>query len=136
MGNFVARIRELLGKGINLWLYEIVGLLAGLMDAVVWTPATGVTTTTLTLTNDHNGNILLFTNASGCTVTVPDTLTLGFSCILVQDSAGVVTLAAGGATTFTGPTSVTPPYTVTEQGASMVISKISATRVLVSGAAA
>ncbi len=59
-----------------------------------------VSTTTYTLLSTDTGLIVEFTHASGCTVTLPNSLAVGFNCAIVQTaSSGQVTLsAASGAT--------------------------------------
>jgi len=60
------------------------------------------TTTSRTLSNSDNGKIIVFTNSSSIDVTIPDTLTSGFSCTLVQSGAGQVTVAASGSASVFG----------------------------------
>ena len=68
-----------------------------------------ITATTLTLSTVHKGKDLVFTNASGCAVTVPGTLPDTFGCSLIRDSgAGSITITAGsGATKLVNPPSHT-----------------------------
>jgi hypothetical protein len=58
------------------------------------------TTTSRTLSDSDNGKVILCTNAATITVTVPSTLTAGFSCKLVQGGAGIVGVVAGSGTTL------------------------------------
>lgn len=51
-----------------------------------WIPAS-----TLTLSDKHQGRLLVFTNV--CTVTIPTGLRAGFSCGWLQAGTGVVTIA-------------------------------------------
>lgn len=53
-----------------------------------WIPAS-----TLTLSDKHQGRLLVFTNA--CVVTVPAGLRAGFSCGFLQAGTGVVTFTPG-----------------------------------------
>lgn len=70
------------------------GLPGGLAPSLI------VSTGTVTLSSAlHNGKTLVFTNAAGCTVTVPQDLPLDFSCVIVQRAAGQVFMQAGGAAT-------------------------------------
>ena len=57
-------------------------------------------TTARTLSNSDNGKVIVCTNASTITVTIPSTLTAGFSCKLVQGGAGIVGVSAGSGTTL------------------------------------
>lgn len=64
--------------------------------------------TTATLGEEHRGKFLYFTNAAGCTVTVPTTLKKGFSCILMQDdSTGTISLTGA---TVNGKNATTAQY--------------------------
>ncbi|MEB3214381.1 MAG: hypothetical protein VKL39_23740, partial [Leptolyngbyaceae bacterium] len=67
-----------------------------------------VSGTTLTLSEDHRGKFLYFTNAAGCTVTVPTTLKKGFSCVMMQDHVSG-TISTTGAT-VNGKTATTAQY--------------------------
>lgn len=58
------------------------------------------TTTARTLSNSDNGKVIVCTNASTITVTIPNSLTAGFSCKLVQGGAGLVNVAAAPGTTL------------------------------------
>jgi Major tropism determinant N-terminal domain len=62
-----------------------------------------ISTTTYTLTQADNGFIILFTNAAGCTVTLPASgIVVGFITHLHQEGAGqVIVTAAGGVSTRT-----------------------------------
>lgn len=65
------------------------------------TPAiTTVSTSSYTLNNDNNGKIIVFTNGSAVTLTIPAGLTANFTCSLVQYGAGQVTVAAGSGVTL------------------------------------
>lgn len=61
-------------------------------------PGTPITesTTTRTLSDSDHGRTILCTHASGCAVTVPDTVTPGLTVLLVQRGAGQVTIAGSG----------------------------------------
>lgn len=85
------------------------------------------------LSDADNQKVILFTNAGGCSVTVPASLSGGFSVTLVQDSAGAVTLVAGAGLTFLASAAVVAPYTTFDQGSAMGVLKISATRALIFG---
>lgn len=54
---------------------------------------------TLALSNAHNGKLLRFSQA--CTVTIPSTLQVDFSCGWSQESNGAVTFAPGPGTNLT-----------------------------------
>ena len=55
------------------------------------------TTTARTLGDSDNGKVIVFSNSSAVTVTVPDGLTSGFGCTIVQGGNGKVTVVASGA---------------------------------------
>jgi hypothetical protein len=57
-------------------------------------------TTARTLSNSDNGKVIVCTNASTITVTIPNSLTAGFSCKLVQGGAGLVNVIAASGTTL------------------------------------
>jgi len=79
--------------------------LSGLFDPLV------VTGTSLTLDDDdHRGKFIYFTNGSAITVTVPNTLKIGFTCVLMQDGGGTVSITGSGGTTINGKTSTTGQY--------------------------
>lgn len=57
------------------------------------------TGTTYTLTTGDDGKVVELNNAGAITLTVPNSLPQGFSCLIVQAGSGQVTVAAGvGAT--------------------------------------
>jgi hypothetical protein len=58
------------------------------------------TTTARTLSNSDNGKVIVCTNASTITVTIPNSLTAGFSCKLVQGGAGLVKVVAAAGSTL------------------------------------
>jgi hypothetical protein len=51
-----------------------------------------------TLGSTDNNKVFLITSASNITVTVPNTLPVGFSCQFIQGGAGAITLNASGVT--------------------------------------
>jgi hypothetical protein len=53
-----------------------------------------------TLIANDNGRVIVFTNGSAVTLTVPSGLGAGFSCSVVQYGAGQVTVAAGSGATL------------------------------------
>jgi hypothetical protein len=69
-------------------------------DAVVTTATTvnAQTGTTYTLLSSDNGKTVYLNNAAAITVTVPSGLPAGFSCSVVQEGAGQVTLSASSTT--------------------------------------
>jgi hypothetical protein len=89
--------------------------IAGTLSAAVATPgvsglapvSTPITEsgTTRTLSDADHGRVILCTHASGCAVTVPHTLTAGFTCTLVQrgGASAFVTAAGSGGLTVTPP---------------------------------
>lgn len=62
---------------------------------IISNPQTG---TTYTLQSSDNLRLLTFNNGSATTVTLPTTLSAGFSCFIENIGAGTVTLNAGSAT--------------------------------------
>jgi len=58
------------------------------------------TGTTYTLAASDNGKVVDLANASAITVTVPNSLAVGFNCIIAQSGAGQVTIAAGSGATL------------------------------------
>lgn len=57
------------------------------------------TGTTYTLTSGDDGKVVELSNAGAITLTVPNSLPQGFSCLIVQVAAGQVTIAAGSSAT-------------------------------------
>lgn len=55
--------------------------------------------TTDTISSADNGYVIYYTNASAVTVTVNNTLAVGFTCTIVQSGAGQVTVSAGSGMT-------------------------------------
>ena len=60
------------------------------------------TTTARTLSDSDNGKVIVFSNSSNIDVTIPDTLTTGFSCTIAQAGVGQVTVSGSGTTTVDG----------------------------------
>ena len=54
----------------------------------------------ITLANTDNNAVIRCTSASSATITVPSTLSAGFSCMVIQAGAGQITIAAGAGTTL------------------------------------
>ncbi len=54
--------------------------------------------TGFTLAATDNNKVFLITSASAITVTVPNTLPIGFSCQIIQGGAGTITLAGSSVT--------------------------------------
>ena len=57
-------------------------------------------TTSITLADAMNNQVIRCTAATAVTITVPSTLAAGFSCMVIQAGAGQVTFAAGSGTTL------------------------------------
>jgi len=57
-------------------------------------------TTTRTLSNSDNGKVIVCSNSSAVTITIPSGLTAGFYCKLVQLGTGKVTILAGSGATI------------------------------------
>jgi hypothetical protein len=58
------------------------------------------TTTSRTLSNSDNGKVIVCSNSSATTVTIPSGLTSGFGCTIVQNGTGVVSIEGSGATVY------------------------------------
>ena len=58
------------------------------------------TTTARTLSNSDNGKVIVCSNASATTITVPSGLTSGFGCTIVQSGTGVVSIEGSGASVY------------------------------------
>ena len=58
------------------------------------------TTTARTLSNSDNGKVIVCSNASASTITVPSGLTSGFGCTIVQSGSGVVSIEGSGASVY------------------------------------
>lgn len=87
---------------------------------------TTVSTTTHTVNYTNRGACLRFTDASGCTVTIPPASTvpldIGVKIDFVQAAAGAVTLAPGSGVTFNAKAGST--YTTAAQGAVIYARKV------------
>ena len=55
-------------------------------------------TASFTLASSDNNKVFLLTSASAVTVTVPNTLSVGFSCQIIQGGVGAITLAGSSVT--------------------------------------
>lgn len=65
--------------------------------AIAFPPPVTQSTSTLTLDDTHNGKTIYVTYAGTCTITVPQTLTAGFSCSVQNvDAAATTTWVASG----------------------------------------
>ena len=63
------------------------------------------TTTTRTLAAADIGTVIRFTNAGAITVTIPNSLLVGFNVTIIQSGAGQITFVAGsGATLYNADT--------------------------------
>ena len=58
--------------------------------------------TTRTLSDSDNGKVIVCSNANSVNITIPDTLTSGFSCTIVQSGAGQATVLTSGSATIFG----------------------------------
>lgn len=52
------------------------------------------TGTTYTLQTSDNGNIVVVTNSSAITVTLPNSFVAGFNCVIIQGGSGAITVSA------------------------------------------
>jgi hypothetical protein len=57
-------------------------------------------TTTRTLSDSDNGKVIVCSNSSEVTITLPNTLTAGFGCTVIQSGTGQVTIVAGAGSTL------------------------------------
>jgi len=71
------------------------------------------TTTARTLSDSDNGKVIVCSNSSSVTITVPSGLTSGFNCKFVQSSTGKVSLVGSGATVQAYNPSGADPYNST-----------------------
>ena len=97
-----------------------------------------VTGTTYTFQAEDNGKMKRFTNAAGCTATVPSGLTAGWSSIAYRaDGAGNVTLTAGAGATYEGVgnvlTAAKTSATVLHRGSNVIVGIGALTSTLLSG---
>jgi len=60
------------------------------------------TTTARLLSNSDNGKVIVCSNANDVTITLPDGLTSGFNCTLVQEGSGIVKVLISGSATLSG----------------------------------
>jgi hypothetical protein len=56
--------------------------------------------TARTLSDSYNGKVIVCSSSSDVTITIPNTLTAGFGCTVVQSGTGQVTVAAGAGSTL------------------------------------
>ncbi len=76
------------------------------VDALGFPPPVTQSTATLTLDDSHNGKTIYVTYNGTCTVTVPQTLTPGFSCSVQNvDAAAKTTWAVSGTQALCAPSS-------------------------------
>lgn len=106
------------------------------VEGLVHPSAATETGTTRTLSDSDNGKIIVCTHASGCTATVPNTLTAGFSCVLVRNTAGDVAFQAGSGVTFIKPASSSTNPKAYENGSQIGVTMLSTTSGLIGGAVA
>ena len=134
--SLISQIRAIFTNGdLTRNTLSLLALLSDEVDILDKVVTVVVSTTTLTLSRElHHGKTLLFQNAAGCTVTVPNNLEPGFTCILIQDAAGQVTLSAGGGVSFLVTASEAAPYKTADQGSQLGLQQIDQTvRIAVGG---
>lgn len=86
-----------------------------------------------TLSDADNGKVILFTRNGGCTVTVPDSLTASFSCVLVVSGTGAgIVFAASGTQVLKKPTAFDSACSAAEASCTVVV--FSSTRAQLGGA--
>ena len=84
-------------------IYKQYGSFPGVLSDTYQLNTPGVTTKAVsvyTLDNDDNGKIVVFTNATAITLTIPAELTERFTCSLIQYGLGQVTVTPGAGTTL------------------------------------
>jgi hypothetical protein len=84
-------------------IYKQYGSFPGVLADTYQLNIPGISTisaTSYTLNNDDNGTVIVFTNGSSITLTIPAGLTERFTCSVVQYGAGQVTVAAGAGVTL------------------------------------
>lgn len=92
------------------------------------TPIKTVTTDTYELLSTDRDKILIFTHASGCTVTVPSTgLPIGWSVALQQGGANPVVLDDDGGATVIGALSVYEDPPETAEASALIVITVEAT---------
>ncbi len=57
-------------------------------------------TTSFTLSSSDNNKLFLISSSSNVTVTVPSSLSAGFSCQIIQTGAGMITIAGSSVTLY------------------------------------
>lgn len=76
-----------------------------MLDHAVWEPQfVTITGTAYTLLSSDIGKTLCCTNSAAVTITVDAALPVGFHCVIVQEGAGVVSLARASTDTLNGQT--------------------------------
>ena len=63
-------------------------------------PVTTDSGTSRTLSSSDNNTLIKFTSSSAVTVTVPNSLAVGFHCAILQAGTGTVTIVAGSGATL------------------------------------
>lgn len=92
------------------------------------------TTTARTLAASDHGRTIFCTHASGCAVTVPDTLPVGFTALLVQyHASGAVTVVGPSVSLQVAAAFEQSPPTTAEQYSAIAVVVIVADEVLVTG---
>lgn len=81
-------------KPVSMAQQAALDLKANLLDTI-----NAQTGTAYTLQASDNGKVVELSNAAAVTLTVPNSLPVGFNCILSQTGAGLVTVAAGAGAT-------------------------------------
>jgi hypothetical protein len=86
---------------------QIVGAVPGVQGAAGISDYSTIAGTTYTLTDADRSKILVFTNASPVTLTVPSGLATVFDVMIVQSGAGQITVSAGAGVTINAALSAT-----------------------------
>lgn len=86
---------------------QIVTAVAGIQGPAGASEYSTITGTTYTLTAADRSKILVFTNASPVTLTVPSGLPTVFDVMIVQSGAGQITVSAGAGVTINAALSAT-----------------------------
>jgi len=84
-----------IASDVTITLPSVTATLAALTGTV-----NSQSSTTYTLASTDNGTILRSTSGSATTITLPNSLSVGFNVLIVQDGAGQITFSAGSGATL------------------------------------
>jgi hypothetical protein len=91
-------------------------------------------TTARTLADSDNGSMIIFTDVAAKTVTVPDTLSVGITVVLVNSEVGAdITVQSSGTMSLVAKPSATVPLVTAEKWDAVAVTVTTATTALVYG---